>query len=278
MADEHSFGQPRAATPTLDLIARLQAARHARDSRGLYFIEGVRNFVAAVEHHAPIETIVYSERLLTVPVARKLVRQLKRADVPYARLSPEQFRSISRMERASGVGAILRQQFTCLADLALTPPSCWIALRHVRNPGNFGTLLRTATAVGASGFLLLGSDIDPYNPAVIRASMGTWCAQPFVRTRLPELQQWAQARQVHIVGASPDGPVAYTELGYRPPLVLLLGEERAGLTAEERGVCTQLVCIPMAPGADSLNLGVAGSLLLYEVLRASGQPGSLPNS
>jgi TrmH family RNA methyltransferase len=75
---------------------------------------------------------------------------------------------------------------------------------------------------------------------------------------------------VQVVGASPDGAIAYTAVPYRTPTVLLLGEERAGLTAEERALCEHLVRIPMAAGADSLNLGVAGSLLLYEIHRVSG--------
>ncbi|NJO82471.1 MAG: RNA methyltransferase [Blastochloris sp.] len=220
-----------------------------------------------MDHRIPIDAVIYSERLLTVPIARKLVRQLKRAGVPYTRLSPEQFRSISRTERASGVGAILRRQMHDIAAIPVAPGQCWIALRQVRSPGNFGTLIRTAAAVGAGGFLLLGDAIDPYDPAVIRASMGACFAQQFARTTLPQLHAWAQAHQVQLVGASPDASVAYTDPHYRRPLVLLLGEERAGLTPEERACCDLLVRIPMVAGADSLNLGVAGSLLLYEAFR-----------
>lgn len=270
MTDDQSFGRLLAATPTLALIAQLQTNRQTRDARGLYFIEGVRNFVAAIDRHVPVEAVVYNERLLTAPVARKLVRQLKRAGVPYTRLSPEQFRSISRAERASGVAAILRQQHPSLGSLIPERQNCWIALRHVRAPGNFGTLIRSAAAVGASGFLLLGNSIDPYDPAVIRASMGACFTQRFVRATLPRLQQWARTHQIQIVGASPDGVVSYTDAPYRTPTVLLFGEERSGLTPDERAICDHLVRIPMVAGADSLNLGVAGSLLLYEVFRATG--------
>lgn len=269
MADEHHLGQPLAAAPTLELITDLQTSRQSRDARGLYVVEGVRNFVAAVERGAPVEIVVYSERLLTVPIARRLVRQLKRAGVAYARLTPEEFRAISRAERASGVGAVLRQGLADLGAIRPGPASCWVAARHVRNPGNLGTLIRTAGAVGASGFLLLGPAIDPYHPSVVRASMGACFGQQFARTTLGQLRRWAQAHRAHVVGASPDGAAPYTEARYRTPLVLLLGEERAGLTADERAICDQLVRIPMAAGADSLNLGVAGSLLLYEALRAT---------
>lgn len=92
----------------LSLIAALQSSRRARDSHGLFFIEGVRNFIACADQGWPIHTLVYSERLLTAVLARRLVRHLKRADVPFLRLSPEQFRAISQAERASGVAAIVQ--------------------------------------------------------------------------------------------------------------------------------------------------------------------------
>jgi RNA methyltransferase, TrmH family len=270
MPNEHRFGQLPSATPTLELIEQLHTHRRIRDTHGLYFVEGVRNFIAAVDYRAPIATIVYSERLLTAPIARKLVRQVKRAGVPYLCLTPEAFRSISRTERASGVGAILRQQVHPLAAIDPSTQPCWIAVRQVRAPGNLGTLVRTAAAVGVSGFLVLGNGIDPYDPAVLRASMGAFFGQPFIRTSLSELRSWVNAHGIQVVGASPDGTHVYTDAPYRKPLILLLGEERAGLTADERALCDQLVRIPMRGGTDSLNLGVAGSLLLYEVFRGTG--------
>lgn len=96
--------------PTLAAIERLQRDRGYRDSHELFFIEGVRNFIAAVDHCFSIDTLLYSEKLLINPIARKLVRRLKRAGVPFARVTPEQFRRVSKTERASGVAAVLRQR------------------------------------------------------------------------------------------------------------------------------------------------------------------------
>ena len=106
MHDESSTGlRQLEIAPTLATIEKLQHNRDYRDSRGLFFIEGVRNFIEAVDHRSSVDTLLYSERLLTNPLARKLVRRLKRAGVPFARVSPEQFRRVSTTERASGVGA-----------------------------------------------------------------------------------------------------------------------------------------------------------------------------
>ncbi len=118
MKDEHraDYRQLDVAL-TLTRIRKLQSDRCYRDQHRLFFIEGVRNFVEAVDHKFPIETLLYSEKLLTAPLARKFVRQLKRAGVPFARASPEAFRSISRAEHVSGIAAILHQRIQTLEQI-----------------------------------------------------------------------------------------------------------------------------------------------------------------
>ena len=268
MAGDDTPGQHSlAVAPTLTHIARLQRDRRYRDTHGLFFVEGVRNFVAAVDHGYTFEALLYSERLLTAPVARKLVRRLKRAGVPFAHVSPEQFRMASQAERASGVGAVLRQRVQRIQQVAPGDCPCWVALAHVRAPGNLGTLLRTSAAVGAAGFILLGG-IDPFEPVVVRASMGALFQQQLVRASTEQLRQWVDRHSLLVVGASPDGTLAYDDVPYARPTVLMLGAERGGLTEEQRALCRYIARIPMVGGADSLNLGVAGSLLMYAVVRA----------
>jgi TrmH family RNA methyltransferase len=270
MAGEERTGhRPLEIAATLALIGRLQADRRARDKHGLFFVEGVRNFVTAVDHNYMLDTVVYSERLLTSPLARKLVRRLKRAGVSFARLSPEEFRTISRAKRASGVGAILRQRVADLRSLEPGDQTCWVALSQVRSPGNFGSLMRTAAASGAAGFILLSGGIDPFDPTVVRATMGALFQQTLVRTDAEQLRRWAQQHHVQVIGAAPDGTLEYDQVRYSRPIVLMLGEERRGLSGDQRALCQEIVRIPMVPGTDSLNLAVAGSLLLYEVFRVS---------
>lgn len=255
--------------PTLATIERLQHDRGYRDSRGLFFIEGVRNFIEAVDHRFSVDTLLYSEKLLINPIARKLVRRLKRAGVPFARVTPEQFRRVSKTERASGVAAILRQRVQTLDQVKLTDRECWTALSHVRSLGNFGTLLRTSAATGAAGFILLGDSIDPFDPTVVRATMGALFKQTLVRTTAEQLRRWVRMHNIQVIGASPDGAEDYRQVSYTRPAVLMLGGERKGLTDEQRCICNLIVRIPMVEGTDSLNVAVAGSLLMYEVFRSS---------
>ena len=257
------------AAPTLTRIRKLQDDRRYRDQHRLFFIEGVRNFVAAIDSGFSIETLLYSERLLTAPLARKFVRQSKRAGVPFVRVSPETFRSVSRAEHASGVAAILHQRIQTLEQIQPDRSSCWTVLSQVQSLGNLGTLLRTSAAIGATGFILLGHQVDPYDPVVVRSTMGALFKQTLVRTNVERFRHWIQRHQLAVIGASPDGVVEYDQVQYKRPAVLLLGNERSGLTDEQRSLCRQIVRIPMVGGSDSLNLAVAGSLLLYAVFRST---------
>ena len=257
--------------PTLSAIERLQRDRGYRDSRGLFFIEGVRNFIEALDDRFSVDTLLYSEKLLIHPLARKLVRRLKRAGVPFARVTPEQFRRVSKTERASGVAAILHQRVHTLDQIKLTDHPYWTALSHVRSSGNFGTLLRTSAATGADGFILLGASIDAFDPAVVRATMGALFKQTIVRTTAEQLRRWVGMNNIQVIGASPDGTDDYRQVSYTRPALLMLGGERKGLTDVQRSICNRIVRIPMVEGMDSLNVAVAGSLLMYEVFRSSSR-------
>lgn len=254
--------------PVLTQVKKLQTDRRYRDSKGLFFAEGIRNFVEAVDHKFPIETIIYNEKLLTSPIARKLVRRLKRQGIPFARASPEQFRQLSNTERASGIAAIFRQNVQRLDQLKPNDNFCWIALSSIRSNGNLGTLVRTSAAIGAGGFILIGDEIDVFEPNVVHPTMGAIFKQKVVRTDFQEFQNWSRINNLQVVGASPNGSANYDQIQYSSPTILMLGNERKGLNDKEQAICSQLVKIPMVAGMDSLNVAVAGSLLLYEVFRS----------
>jgi TrmH family RNA methyltransferase len=256
------------AEKVLSEALRLQTDRRFRQLRGEFFVEGVRNIVLLSDNHFVPRTILFSEKLLIAPLARKLVRRWRRAGIPTINLTPENFRRISKTERASGVGAIVGERWQSLEKVEGSDGLCWVLLGVVRSAGNFGTLMRTAMAVGAAGFILLDGQLDPYDPATVRASMGAAFGLRFVRANLATVRQWAAKHQVEVIGASPDGRMDFHDYSFVRTRALLMGEERMGLTTDQRALCRELVRIPMRPGVDSLNLGVAGSLILYEIFRA----------
>ena len=264
----------------LRTVRALQTDRQARDRGGVFFINRVRDFIHAVDHGVGIDGIVISKRLLRASLAQKLVRRCRRKGVPVQAVTPEQFRALCGSDRASGIAAILRQRWLSLDDVNPNAGLCWILVEIVRSLGNLGTLIRSSQAVGGAGFILVGNAVDVYAPDVVRASMGAIYGQRFIRTSWSAIGPWTRKHGCTVIGASPDGA---TELHSLPPVqspVLVLGEERQGLTAEQRQLCTASVRIPMAPSIDSLNVGVAGSLLLYEIYRKGrlARPRSDPGS
>lgn len=179
------------------------------------------------------------------------------------------FRALARVHEPRGIGAVVRQRWTPLADAR--PAGCWVALETVQSPGNLGAIIRTGEAVGAAGLILIGDAVDPYDPACVRATMGSLFAQRLVRTSAEKLRAWAGQHGVLMAGTSPDAAVDYRAVAYRPPVVLLMGWERRGLSAEGQSLCDVMVRIPMAGRTDSLNLAVATGVMLYEIF-SQGHP------
>lgn len=169
-----------------DLLARIRRLRRrsARDGSGLHYAEGVRAVIQALASSIPVERLVYSEILCRNAAAQKQVRLSKRAGTNVFRVTPEEFRSVSTTVRASGIGAILRQHWTPLERADPREGLCWIAVSRLRSPGNLGTIVRTAEAVGAAGIIFLGDATDPFDPAVVRASMGGIFGLRLVQTTL----------------------------------------------------------------------------------------------
>ena len=189
----------------LDEIKRLQADRAHQDARWTFFVEGVRNVVQAIENGFRIETLVSSDQLLTVPIARKLVCDRRRSDTPNLHVSSETFRQVSTTYRASGVGAIVTQRWSPLHGASPRAGLCWVVLEAVRSEGDLGTLIRTSEAIGGAGFILVGSRIDPFDLGIVRASMGALFRQAFIRTNDRSLRHRLCRHRCRVVGASPDG-------------------------------------------------------------------------
>jgi TrmH family RNA methyltransferase len=244
--------------------ADVLALRHraARDATGTFFAEGTRFLVSAIDAGATIDTVVVAPKLLRSPIGQMLARRLRMRGVRELRLAPDEFARISMMPEPQGVGVVVRQTWTRLAP---DHDACWIALEEVRSPGNLGTLLRTADATGATGLCVLGGRVDPFEPSVVRATMGSIFWRRIARTSLAELRAFAASTGAVIVGAAAGAPRDFREVSYRRPVILMLGGERKGLTPAQMQACDVLVRIPMSGRTDSLNLAVAGSVLLYEV-------------
>ncbi|MFD3165404.1 TrmH family RNA methyltransferase [Herpetosiphon sp. NSE202] len=242
-------------------------SRDARDRTGTYYIEGARIVAQAINAGLPIEIGAISLELLSrTEHSNETVSALRKAAKQMVELSISAFSGISFKENLQGIGAVVKLEQEPLSNVQLTDRP-WVALNGVGNPGNLGAIMRTCDAVGCEGLILIGDTTDPYHPAAIRASMGSLFALRMVRTNFEEFGEWKKANGYHVIGTTPDVEQEYQTISYPSPAILLMGSERLGLSVVEQSICDTLVRIPMAGTCDSLNLGVATSIVLYEMFR-----------
>jgi TrmH family RNA methyltransferase len=250
--------------PFIQRIAALRQ-RTCRDQSGRYYVEGLLFVYQAVQRRATLDALVVCRRLLPSPAAQHLVRQQRQLGVPILDATPTVLHQLTTVDDPQGIGTVVRQRWERLEHITPGTELCWLALQTVRSVGNLGTILRTAAAVGCAGLFVLGNRVDPYEPAAVRATMGAFYAQRFVRTTPTALAQWTRRHDCLLVGTSPPAPTDYQARAYHAPTILLMGEERKGLPSDLVALCDDLVRIPMVVGSDSLNLGVATGVMLYEL-------------
>lgn len=251
----------------VELAQQLRTQRATRQKSQTFFVEGVRNFLMALDNGWAIHAVIFSKRLLTSGIARSKVRALRRSGIHTFSVTPEQFRALSGSLRASGIAAIIHQRYGELSQGEGV--ARYVAVESVQSLGNFGSLIRTAVASGTSGLVLVGRHVDPFDERVIHGSMGAILSTKVIRTTLKDLASWVRRSDGVIVGACADGELPCFDYQHPRRCVLALGHERTGLSDEFRNLCAKTVRIPMETGVDSLNIAVAAGILLYCGLQSS---------
>jgi TrmH family RNA methyltransferase len=247
------------------LALRSLQSPQGRSRTGLYIIEGIRHLARAFEHNALIESVFLEPSVLSNPFGQKLARRLRNRGVPGIRLSPQLYRDLTLAAEPQGVGAVLRQHRTPLPSLRVEPKSLWLAVESTESPGNLGTMIRTAEAAGATGVFVINADCDPYDPATVRATMGSLFSQKLVKCSPTEFTSWAKLNGVAIVASSPAGLMDYKALRYRFPAALVIGSEKRGLSSRLLEATDFVVRIPMCGDCDSINAAVATGVLIFEM-------------
>ena len=250
--------------------ARALLRPQGRKKQGRFLVEGLTHVGAALEAGWPLVEVFWSPDRLRSAFGRRLVAQAQEGGVPVWTVTPEVLDSLSPREHSQGLVAVAPVRWTLLDDLTPKEASWAVAVTEPQDPGNVGALLRTMDAVGAGPLLLLDGGADPFQPKAVRASMGALFRHPVARAEFAAFVAWARRHGYRVYGASAHGAVDYRQVTYRRPRVLLLGNERRGLTAEQRAACDVLVRLPMRGQVSSLNLAVAAGVLLYAMLEMGG--------
>ena len=261
-----------AANPLIRRMRQLSGRRHRR-REGAFVVQGIQPVSQAVQAGAPIETLIVAPALLTAQAAVRLVADQEARGIRVARVSAELFGRLADRDGPTGLAAIVRARPVALADLAVQPGSVFIALHEIGNPGNLGTIIRTADAAGMSGVLLIGHAADPHDPSAVKASMGALFSVPVTHAAsADEFFGWAVAAGVTVAAASGGGTAGIWTAPLPLPLAILLGSEGPGLPDSLLARSDVTVRIPMTGTAESLNVAVAAGILMYETWRRDGRP------
>lgn len=224
----------------------------------------------ALSNGAHIQRVVGCTSLMA-PMHRSIMTKLQNMGIPTIDVLPQVFHSLCLTDNPQGIIAIVRQRMRQIDQLVVKEKCQWIALTTIQSPGNFGTIMRTAEAVGVSGILLLSDELDPYHPNTVRASMGSIFSLQFARASVDKFQAWRQKHNCCLIGTSPQAITDYQSLRYPARAILLMGGERKGLSKEHQALCDHMVSIPMEGKLDSLNLAIATSIVLYELYNQQRQ-------
>jgi TrmH family RNA methyltransferase len=199
------------------------------------------------------------------PLLRQAVDATTAARGEVIEVTREILEKVSRRENPQTVVAVFEQQFTPLAALRPQAATC-VALHRVRDPGNLGTIVRTADAAGCAAVILVGECVDPFSVEAVRATMGSVFAVPIVRATEAEFLAWRQRWPGSVVGTLLSAETDHRQAAYQAPVLVLMGNEQAGLTPELAAACDVNVKIPMRGRADSLNLSVATGIMIYAAM------------
>ncbi len=253
------------------------ALKKFRDQQNAFLAEGLKLVIDALDLGWTIRTLVFAKSARGHALVEKVASRAVASGALVLEVSEKVLSSITRKDNPQTVLGVFEQRLTPLRDVQPGGTDVWVALDRIRDPGNLGTVIRTADAVGAKGVVLVGDCVDPFGLETVRATMGSIFALPLVKASADAFVQWRKSFKGLVTGTHLKGAVDYRSVDFsQKPTLLLMGNESQGLPEQIAAQCDVLLRIPQAGRADSLNLAVATGIMLYEVrrdaLRLDGEP------
>jgi TrmH family RNA methyltransferase len=248
-----------------DTVKRVRALhmRKERDETGLFVAEGLKNVIEGVDTgHAP-KILMHGPDAAGHSMMRKAVAATLAARGEVIEVTHDILAKVSRRENPQAVVGVFPQAFVSLEAVTPGPAQCVVALHRVRDPGNLGTIVRTADAAGCGAVVLVGECCDPYSVEAVRATMGSIFAVPLAKATEAEFAAWRGAWTGSVVGTLLSATADHNAASYRKPVLILMGNEQQGLPPDMAALTDVNVKIPMRGRADSLNLSVATGVMIY---------------
>lgn len=256
------------ANPELKAAKALTLKKN-RTAEKRFLAEGAKLAIDALDAGWGVETLFVARNMMDEPHIAKLAMRAVNSGATLLKVPEKAIANMTRRDNPQAVVAIISERLSSLATLgSLNSGDTIIALDRVRDPGNLGTIIRTADAAGVKGVVLVGDCVDVFSLETVRATMGSLFAVPIVKTMPDELFAFAKTNNAQIIGTHLAGAKDYRALDYKSkPTIIFMGNEQSGLPDALAEQCTALALIPQTGKADSLNLAVASALMIYETRR-----------
>lgn len=238
--------------------------RSGREKYQQYLIEGHHLVEEAIAAHAPIQTIVYR---LDDAKPHKLKQLTAHLSITWVAASEAVFAKCTDAHTPQSIFAVIAKPQPINAHRFIDTSDLVVVLDGIQDPGNLGTIIRSADAVGASAVILGQGTVDVYNPKTIRATMGSMFHVPIVEADLVPLLQKAKEKNIQLVTTSLQASTSCYMLDYCQPTWVMMGNEARGVSHEVAKLAHHEVIIPMHGSAESLNVAMATTVLLFEVSR-----------
>ncbi|WP_461810643.1 TrmH family RNA methyltransferase [Faecalimonas sp.] len=242
-------------------LLQLQKKSKVRNERDVFIVEGIKMFLEAPRNR--IEKVFISETLFD-----KKKQELEVEGLKVEILSDKVFSYVSDTKTPQGILCIVRQKKTKLEEIFRQKPADLIILENLQDPGNLGTIVRTAEGAGVSGIILSKDCVDMYNPKTIRSTMGSIYRMPFLYVgNLEKTIEEVKKQNIKVYAAHLQGKNNYDEENYKRGCAFLIGNEGNGLSQEIAEMADIWVKIGMHGQVESLNAAIASSILMFEVCR-----------
>lgn len=250
---------------TNDTVKAVRALhmRKERERTGQFLAEGLKFIGEALDQDRSPRLLLVGDEARPHPLLDRARAETVRNGGRVVVVTHAILEKISRRDNPQTVLGVFEQSFTPLSTLDPSRAPAWIGLEQVRDPGNLGTIIRTADSAGAGGVILIGDCVDPFSVEAVRATMGSIFAVSISKATPEEFLAFRAAWPGSVVGTRLDATAGYRDAAYARPSLILMGNEQAGLTDALAAACDVNVKIPMRGRADSLNLAVATGVMLY---------------
>jgi TrmH family RNA methyltransferase len=236
-----------------------------RDNLGQYIIEGFKVIEEALEYHKAFYLLLLSEVASKIIEGNALISKCEEANIPVYLVSEKIFAEVSEMDTHQGILAVLYKQELDVDKVLDKPSFNIVILDEVRDPGNVGTIIRTADACGMNAVVLSKGCVDLYNSKTIRATMGSMFHIPvFTEVDIIELIMRLKSVGTVVLGADPHSSISCIDVETDGSTAIIIGNEANGLRNEVKAATTKNITIPMPGKAESLNAGIAAAILMYE--------------